>query len=48
MSTIPNVNILLDEIKQAEEVASSDIAHYSRGYLDGLWMALRIVEGRVE
>jgi hypothetical protein len=48
MSTIPNVNILLDELRKAEEVASPDIAHYSRGYLDGLRMALSIVEGRVE
>jgi hypothetical protein len=48
MSEIPNVSTLMDEIKKAEKVASNDLQSYGRGYLDGLWMALSIVEGRVE
>jgi hypothetical protein len=38
----------MDEIKKAEKVASNDLLSYGRGYLDGLWMALSILEGRVK
>ena len=48
MSEIPNVSTLVDEIDKAKAVASFDLQSYSRGYLDGLSMALSIVEGRVE
>jgi hypothetical protein len=46
---IPNLAILLDEIKQAEESAKREgVVSYASGYEDGLRMALDILEGRVE
>ena len=46
---IPNLAILLDEIRQAEESAKRE-GHlsYANGYEHGLRMALDILEGRVE
>lgn len=46
---IPNLSILLDEIKQAEIAAKGMVKpEYANGYEDGLRMALDILEGRVE
>jgi hypothetical protein len=46
---IPNLAILLDEIRQAEDAAKRE-GHlsYAHGYEGGLRMALDILEGRVE
>lgn len=46
---IPNIQILIDEIKQATKAAEgSGFMTYAHGYLNGLNMALDILEGRVE
>jgi hypothetical protein len=46
---IPNLAILLDEIKEAEKATEGMVQpEYATGYEDGLRMALDILEGRVE
>jgi hypothetical protein len=46
---IPNLDTLLDEIKEAEKAAEkTGFMTYAHGYEDGLRMALDILEGRVE
>jgi hypothetical protein len=46
---IQNIQILIDEIKQATKAAEgSGFMTYAHGYLNGLNMALDILEGRVE
>lgn len=49
MNNIPNIETLLDEIKEATKSAEgAGFMSYPHGYLNGLSMALDILEGRVE
>jgi hypothetical protein len=46
---ITNIETLMDEIKQATKAAEgSGFMTYAHGYLNGLNMALDILEGKVE
>lgn len=45
---IPNIEILLDEIRQAANKAeTAGFLSYSHGYENGLRMALNILEGSI-
>lgn len=49
MSNIPNLTILLDEIKEAMKAADgAGFMSYPHGYLNGLSMALDILEGNID
>ena len=49
MNNIPNIETLLDELTEAKKAAEgAGFMSYPHGYLNGLSMALDILEGRVD
>lgn len=49
MNNIPNLITLLDELNEAKKVAEkAGFLTYSHGYLNGLQMAMDILEGNID